>query len=428
MEKISRSLTNDFENVVCAIEESKDLSKLAVEELVGSLEAHEQRKKKKWEPLDQLLQTKMSIKDEKAQNTQGRGRYRGGIRSGPGGRSRGQEKEQSGQQNWHGRGRGPWRGGQSSNSNVECFKCGKYGHYAKECYAGKYFSCGKSGHFAKDCRSESRNEETINLTEEGKEEATLLMMVRSSGAEHKQVENSARKSNSMENSARRLSIVDNSTRQWSCVDYSNSSMERVKSLNSSEFEEEKLIIQRLEITKGDLQQSIEKEVRDNLILQESIERRKQALQKRHLEFEEDVSSLQEQLQVEKDLRAALEVQDEKWRLEMDEEIEYIEHNNTWMWSNLSKGSWPIDKNSVNDKSATKTKNPMSNKSVKEKSKFASKNAKTERAENKLATREAKYRSTIDKVKGKSVMKKVKNLTIHERDKHNVRRVIARWKP
>jgi len=75
VEKILRSLTNDFENVVCTIEESKDLSKLTVEELARSLEAHEQRKKKKWEPLDQLLKTKMSIKDEKAQNTQGRGRY-----------------------------------------------------------------------------------------------------------------------------------------------------------------------------------------------------------------------------------------------------------------------------------------------------------------------------------------------------------------
>ena len=77
VEKILRSLMDDFENVVCAIEESKDLSMLTVEELVGSLEAHEQRKKKKKkvEPLDQLLQTKMSIKDEKAQNTQGRGRY-----------------------------------------------------------------------------------------------------------------------------------------------------------------------------------------------------------------------------------------------------------------------------------------------------------------------------------------------------------------
>ena len=59
VEKIRRSLTNDFENVVCAIEESKDLSMLTVEELVGSLEAHEQRKKKKKaEPLNQLLQMK----------------------------------------------------------------------------------------------------------------------------------------------------------------------------------------------------------------------------------------------------------------------------------------------------------------------------------------------------------------------------------
>jgi len=212
------------------------------------------------------------------------------------------------------------------------------------------------------------------------------------------------------------------------VDYSDSSVEHVKSLSSSEFEEEKLLIQRLEIAKGDLQQSFEKEVRDNLILQASLERRKQALQKRHLEFEEDVSSLQEQLQIEKDLRTALEVQDEKWRLEMDEEIEEIEHNNTRVWYDLSKGNRPIDKNSVNDKSATKKKNPMSNKSVKEKNKFASKDAKTERAEKKLVTGRAKYKSTIDKVKGKSVMKKAKNLTIHERDKHNVRRVIAHWKP
>ena len=76
VEKILWSLMDDFENMVCTMEASKDLSMLTIEELVGSLEAHEQRKKKKKvEPLDQLLQTKMSIKYEKAQNTQGRGRY-----------------------------------------------------------------------------------------------------------------------------------------------------------------------------------------------------------------------------------------------------------------------------------------------------------------------------------------------------------------
>jgi hypothetical protein len=46
VKKILRSLTDNFENVVCAIEESKDLAKLTVDELAGSLEAHEQCKRK----------------------------------------------------------------------------------------------------------------------------------------------------------------------------------------------------------------------------------------------------------------------------------------------------------------------------------------------------------------------------------------------
>ena len=41
MEKILRSLTDNFENVVCAIEESKDLATFKVDELACSLEAHE---------------------------------------------------------------------------------------------------------------------------------------------------------------------------------------------------------------------------------------------------------------------------------------------------------------------------------------------------------------------------------------------------
>ncbi|GAV78480.1 UBN2 domain-containing protein, partial [Cephalotus follicularis] len=49
VEKILRSLTDSFENVVCAIEESKDLATFTVDELAGSLMAHEHRKKKKKE-------------------------------------------------------------------------------------------------------------------------------------------------------------------------------------------------------------------------------------------------------------------------------------------------------------------------------------------------------------------------------------------
>ncbi|GLT81764.1 hypothetical protein SLE2022_001980 [Rubroshorea leprosula] len=71
--------------------------------------------------------------------------------------------------------------------------------------------------------------------------------------------------------------------------------------------EEELAIQRLEITKNDLQHRIAKETRGNAILQASLERRKQALHERRVALEQDVSRLQEQLQAERDLRAALEV-------------------------------------------------------------------------------------------------------------------------
>ena len=47
VDKILRSLTDNFEIVVCAIEESKDLATFTVDEVVGSLEAHEQCRKRR---------------------------------------------------------------------------------------------------------------------------------------------------------------------------------------------------------------------------------------------------------------------------------------------------------------------------------------------------------------------------------------------
>ena len=105
----------------------EDLAKFTVDELAGSLEAHEQRKKKKKRTLDQALQTKASIKDEKvlySQNTQGRGR--GSRRIGRGGQGTSyeenyKEKRLSSQANWRGRERNQGRD-EGYNSNIQSYK------------------------------------------------------------------------------------------------------------------------------------------------------------------------------------------------------------------------------------------------------------------------------------------------------------------
>ncbi|KMZ56917.1 Rho GTPase-activating protein [Zostera marina] len=92
------------------------------------------------------------------------------------------------------------------------------------------------------------------------------------------------------------------SRFWERSARKNLTMESVDSSG-----EEELAIQRLEIAKNDLRNRILKEAKGNAILQASLERRKQALHERRLALEQDVSRLQEQLQAERDLRAALEV-------------------------------------------------------------------------------------------------------------------------
>ena len=82
VENILRSLTDKFENIVGTIEEEKYLSTITVEEVAGSLEAHEQHKIKNKE---EALEDAEPNRDEKAlfsQNWHGRGHGRGGRNGG----------------------------------------------------------------------------------------------------------------------------------------------------------------------------------------------------------------------------------------------------------------------------------------------------------------------------------------------------------
>ena len=89
--KVLRTLTKDFDHVVAAIEESKDLSKYSFDELMGSLLAHEVRVSRSYEKVEEKT---CQVKGEspyktKIENSSARGGGKGG---------------------YHGRGRGGGRG------------------------------------------------------------------------------------------------------------------------------------------------------------------------------------------------------------------------------------------------------------------------------------------------------------------------------
>ncbi|CAN6465796.1 unnamed protein product [Victoria cruziana] len=69
--------------------------------------------------------------------------------------------------------------------------------------------------------------------------------------------------------------------------------------------EDEILIEQLQITTNDLESKIVK-AKDDAILQESLDRRKQALHERRQMLEHDVAILEEQLQKERDLKATLE--------------------------------------------------------------------------------------------------------------------------
>ncbi|XP_048623783.1 uncharacterized protein LOC125592576 [Brassica napus] len=82
MEKVLRSLDSKFEHIVTVIEETKDLETMMMEQLLGSLQAYEEKKKKKEDIVEQVLKMRIDQKEESGRNHPRRsgGHFRGGGR------------------------------------------------------------------------------------------------------------------------------------------------------------------------------------------------------------------------------------------------------------------------------------------------------------------------------------------------------------
>ncbi|KAK9167234.1 hypothetical protein Scep_002425 [Stephania cephalantha] len=131
-EKILRTLTTKFDHVVAAIMESgTDYETKPVEEIIGSLRAHEQRineKSEKVKPTEQALKTAVVPKLNKNHGFKGRDKVNNNGRG------------QNNNQQWWDRNNGCGRdqGRDQQRNQIQCYNCRKFGHIARDCKNKKH--------------------------------------------------------------------------------------------------------------------------------------------------------------------------------------------------------------------------------------------------------------------------------------------------
>ncbi|XP_038987029.1 uncharacterized protein LOC120112232 [Phoenix dactylifera] len=165
-EKILISLPFKFEPKIAVIEETKDISTISVEELIGLLKSYEQRLNRYSEKsVESAFQSMLNLDSRSTDK-----RPQESSRGGRSGRGRGR--------NSRGRGRGSYdRKIESDTSQKKCRICNRSSHEEKDCwFKGKpqCHNCKKFGHLKKDCRFNSNQQ--ANYTEEKEDEGIFLDM------------------------------------------------------------------------------------------------------------------------------------------------------------------------------------------------------------------------------------------------------------
>ncbi|XP_022873160.1 uncharacterized protein LOC111392128 [Olea europaea var. sylvestris] len=177
VEKMLRCLPPKFDHVAAAIEESKDLSKMTIYELTGSLLAHEQRinRSSNQSTTEQAFQSKQTSKG-------GSNNY--------GEHNRGSNQTKQKDSYWKkGDKQSKWKGKQtqiSGGNNPTCIICKKMNHESKECYF-RCKRCKIPNHSQRDCwfqnKEMTERKSAANFSQENEKEILFYSQNYENGAQ-----------------------------------------------------------------------------------------------------------------------------------------------------------------------------------------------------------------------------------------------------